>query len=245
MASYLGLQKKFLPNLKQYEATTGRPVSDRAMQNYLYAALQTEADRKDTAYARERQFGLQQQSLDLQKQSIADTASANKISGVTQLAGLPFQGYLGYKAGEKAGLWGGTPTPPAATVGTSQGLIGGAGATTAQAGLTAPGTFAGSTGYMGAATPAMYAPEMYGGVAATEGAGAGLLGTAGTVALPAAGGAFVGHTLGKPVSKLLGTHQKTTEDVMGVAGGAAMGFAVGGPVGAVIGGAIGFVSSLF
>jgi hypothetical protein len=268
MASYLGSQKKFLPNLKQYEATTGRPISDKAMQNYLYASLQTEADRADARYARERQFELTQQGLDLQKQSIADTKSANKISGITQLAGLPLQGYLGYKAGEKAGLWGGTPAPTAAapavdpfagagtpvTTGTSQGLLtGDTGTVGAQTGLAA-GTQAGlsttATGAAAAGTAGYGMAEGAGSSGVIAGSeGVGLLGTYGPVA-----GASVAGMWG--MNKLLGTggpgHQggevHTSNILGGAAAGAAMGSiipGVGTLVGGIIGGAIGAIGSLF
>ena len=154
MANYLGLKNKFLPNLKQYEATTGRPISDRAMQSYLYSALQTEADRKDTAYARERQFGLQQQGLDLQKKAAEDAASAAKISGITQLAGLPIQGALGYGVLKQAGLLG-AKTAAAGTTGTAQGLLAGGAGTTAQGGLLTGGAASTNAGVIAAnAAPA-------------------------------------------------------------------------------------------
>lgn len=87
------------------------------------------------------------------------------------------------------------------------------------------------------------------GVGTAAGVGGGAEIGLGSVAYPALA-ATAGHMLGKPVSKALGTHEKTTSDVMGTAAGAGMGAylaagtAVGGPVGALIGGVIGLGVSL-
>jgi len=241
MASYLGLSKKFLPNLRQYEATTGRQISDKAMQNYLYAALQTEADRRD----RERSFGLQERGLAMQDRAYKDQASAATMKGITDIAGLPVQGYLGYKALQKAGIIGGTPTPaaPAVTAGGAQALLPGAVGTT--------GGVQGSL--LGVSTPEAVA-GISSGAAETPGllgtfdaatAGGGFLGTLGSTVLPGAAGAGIGKLVGKPIAKALGMHEKTVSDTLGVLGGAGVGFAMGGPIGGLIGGAIGFISSLF
>ncbi len=240
MASYLGLQKKFLPNLKQYEATTGRPISDRALQSYLYAALQTEADRKDAAYARERGFGFQQQGLDIQKQAIKDQAAANKISGITQLAGLPIQGALGYGVLKQAGLLGAKPA-----MGTAQGLLGGAGSTAVGAGAQTGLATAGELLTGGAASTSA-------GAIAAAPTGAGFLGTIAPYAGPAGAGFLGAKLLGGPLDKILPGGGKTGQVIGGTAGGALAGFAAGaaigsgaGPIGAVIGGIIGGISSLF
>jgi hypothetical protein len=65
------------------------------------------------------------------------------------------------------------------------------------------------------------------------------------------GGGYLGHALGGKVSDILGTHEKTTRDVMGVAGGAAAGAAIGSivpgigtAIGAVVGGVVGFAQDL-
>ena len=228
MASYLGLQKKFLPNLRQYEATTGRQISDKAMQSYLYAALQTEADRRD----RERSFGLQERSLAMQDRAYKDQASAATIKGITDIAGLPIQGYLGYKALQSAGVIG---KGAATNAGVQTMLPGAATAGTAQAG---------TDGLLGGAAPAATAAETAAFMGA-ESAGTGFLGTIAPALLPGAAGAGLGKLIGDPIAKALGTHPKTTRDVLSVGTGAATGFAIGGPIGGLIGGAIGFISSLF
>lgn len=255
MASYLGLSKKFLPNLKQYEATTGRPISDRAMQNYLYAALQTEADRKDTAYARERQFGFQQAGLDIQKQAIADQKSAAKISGITQLAGLPIQGALGYGVLKQAGLIGSkvAPTVPAgvsaAEIGTAAGtnFVSPTMAWSPYGNLTSQGLLSGGTG-SGGAQALLNTPTTFGGTAAGAGnlavgtgatastaaaapTGAGLLGTIAPYAVPAGVGFLGAKLLGGPLDKILPGGGKTGRVVGETAGGALAGWAAGAAIG--------------
>lgn len=244
MASYLGLSKKFLPNLRQYEATTGRQISDKAMQNYLYAALQTEADRKD----RERQFGLQERGLNIQEKAYKDQASAATMKGITDIAGLPVQGYLGYKALQSAGVFGKTApaVTTAATTGTAQGLLaGGTAPITAQGavGLSVPEISAG-LGYGAAETPGLAAT-----FAGGETAGSGLLGAG---ALPALGVGLLSGGAGYGLSKLLHANKDITKGITGTAAGIGAGAmlgaeigSIGGPLGALIGGAIGFISSLF
>ena len=95
------------------------------------------------------------------------------------------------------------------------------------------------------------------GLAADEGVGAAAaegLGAEASVGAVEVGEVYLaskaGHEVGHTVAKVLGTHEKTTEDVMGVAGGAAAGAYIGstilpGPgtiIGGIIGGAIGFAS---
>lgn len=267
MASYLGLSKRFLPNLKQYEATTGRPISDKALQSYLYAALQTEADRKDAAYARERGFGFQQQGLDLQKQALADQKSAAKVSGITQLAGLPIQGALGYGVLKQAGLLG-SKVAPAAAAGTTAAEIGAAAGTnfvsptmawSPYANLTSQGLLSGGAG-TGGAQALLQTPTTFG---TNLGAGATTAATTGTTAVPAAGagagagtgaaavlpylgpaaaGYLGGSLLGGPLDKILPGGGKTGKAVGGAAGGALAGAAMGSVVpgvGTLVGGIIG------
>jgi hypothetical protein len=90
------------------------------------------------------------------------------------------------------------------------------------------------------------------GVGSTAGATAttGLLSGVGTAAAGAYVGGMLGHALGGKISDILGTHEKTTRDVAGVAGAALAGAAIGSVIpvigtvaGALIGGAVGLISN--
>ncbi len=139
---------------------------------------------------------------------------------------------VGASAGSGAGA-GGAQAAYGGSVATGQGaLVAGEGSTASMAAYDA--------------AVAEGAAEGVGSTAGTSAGGA----SAGMVAYPALA-ASVGHALGRPVSKALGTHEKTTSDVMATGGGAIAGFyvgaesgSVGGPVGAVIGGVIGLAVGL-
>ena len=87
------LVDKILPKIQQYEATTGRKVSRSMMNSLFRQELDVMAERD----AQTRALDIQQQTLDLNKQTAADTKSANKAAGVTGAVSSAGQLYLGYK----------------------------------------------------------------------------------------------------------------------------------------------------
>jgi hypothetical protein len=267
MATYRSdLLNDFFRRQSQRRALTGLPSSYQETRGTMDSALAYDAQRaRDAGLLGERKSEFDR-TMALQEQTRRDQRSANTVSGVGQVAMLA----AAYKSANGLGLFGGTKAAPVAgsattvapvTGGSTGGLLGsGAGATTAQ-GAVAPvatGTTAQGSAVLGASAPEAAAGTGMGeGLAATYGAeSAGLLGTAGTVAGPAALGAGIGMF---GMSKLTGAgkpgHQggevATSNIAGGIIGGAiagAMATSWSGPgaiVGGVIGGIIGGISSLF
>lgn len=259
---YSGLLNSAFPRIGQYEASTGRRINKQVVQGLLQADLDKAKQFAMAEDTRNRQMGLEQQRIDIMKQQQTDAQFANKMAGYGQLAQLP----IAYGAAKQAGFipkgfditspstWGGSSAPPAVAGGTSTAPLL---ANTAQGAIGAAGTTAGAQVPLmmqAAQNAAPVAPsltaglsgiEYGGGLGASSAAGEGLLGMLGAVALPAGIGALGMGLLSKPVAKMLGTHEKTTKDVMSIGGGAAVGFAVGGPIGGIIGGALGALGSIF
>lgn len=110
------LVDKILPKIQQYEATTGRKVSRSMMDSLFREELDVMANRD----AQNRSLDMQQQNLDLAKQSAADTKSANKVSGIVGAVSTAGNLALGYKyvTGPK------TATPAAVPAATTTPAVG-------------------------------------------------------------------------------------------------------------------------
>ena len=276
MAYQSNLLNDFWRSYRQKRIGTGQPLSQSEMGGLLGPMLEFDARKaQEIGQRQQRQAELDRQ-FSLQEQAQKDQRSAAIVGGVGQIAQLPMAYGAAKSTGMipksfellKPGTWGGVtpPTTPmvSPTAPTTQGtnLMGGDSSPTAAGGATAMGQV-GAAGPLGGAqlSGAAY-PGIAGGTAvpgavgemsaagagaAAETAGAGLLGTASGAALPAAVGSFAGRMLGKPISKALGTHEKTTTDVAGVLAGAAAGAVAGGVAtswsgpGAVIGAGVGFI----
>lgn len=254
MAISQGLIDTYWRRYNQRKALTGFGPSYQETRGALDPIMEAAANR-DIGEARVRSdTEARNRSLSLQEQAQKDAAKAATISGVTQMGGTLGGGYLAYKALTK---------PDLAGEAIAKYLSGAKAPSMAAAAPAAVSAGAGSAGILssagvgsGAAPPLMAAmnpataaaPFSYGAVGGEMGAGLGagaavpgLLSAAG----PAALAAGAGQLLGKPVSKLLGTHEKTTGDVMSIGGAAATGFAIAGPAGGLIGAALGGLASLF
>jgi hypothetical protein len=237
------LVESIMPQIQQYEATTGRKISRSMMDSLFRKQLEVMAE-KDT---QTRALDLQQQQINSQDLAAKNAASAAKTSGIVQSVSTAGTLGLGYKylsQNQPAPAVGTTP----AVAPTSAPAVGG------QAALTgSTPAVGGQSAMVGVSAPESVAGSGMGeGLAGTFGEGYGAAGSGigvGTFAYPAAGAA-VAHALGTPLAKVLNTHPKTTADVAGTSAGAAIGGAmaagttVGGPVGAVIGGVVGLGVSL-
>lgn len=205
-----------LPQIRQYEATTGRKISSEAMRAMLEGSFQA----ADANANQSQQLALQQESLDFQKsqakKDLAAQKSAATVSGITQIGGTALQGGMMYKSFFPKTL-SAVSTGGESAVGTSSALAGGE---------SALGTSATST-------------------ASTFGSGvSSALSTVGSYATPGMVGFGVGSLVGNRMfaGKSKGVRQRAGA-LSGAASGALAGtFTLGPGFGTVIGGLIGGIS---
>lgn len=238
-----------LPQIRQYEATTGRSISPGALESLLRAQYRSQAERS-LQYAqlgeRKREFDIQQEAQEKQRKK---EAAAARTSGAIQLGGTALQtailgkaGYLGTTVqGALGGPIGGpavstTPFVPTAvphtTLSTSLGSSTITGAGVQGASTTGSQVVAGE---LLAAQPAVNVP----GAAATSGGATALAPAAPPIIAPA----VAGFGIGAVSQKIFPGRGPRTR--AGVGGGAVAGAAIGapaGPVGMVVGAIIGGVS---
>ena len=237
-----GMIDRIMPRIKQWEATTGRKISQSMLDALMKGQLSAEVDKAQQT----RAIDLQEEQFANQKdqQKKADKAAMVK-GGVDVLTTGATLG-LTYKALSKpsamseylAATKGGTAAAPALTTGAQTAIGGGTAAVGGQAAL------AGEAGSL-AAYDASLAAGAAEGVGSTAGAttGSGVIGAVSPYIAPAAI-ALSGRPVGKLIAKTLGTHEKTTQDVTEAAAYAGAGFMIGGPVGAVVGGIIGGIKGI-
>lgn len=248
--AYTNLLGDYYRHANQRRVATGFGLTSQESAGALDAALANDLQLKREAQS----YELNNRNLLLREKEQQNAANAARTSGYGQLAMLP----LAYGAAKSAGMlpkgfqltspstWGGT-TAPATTAPNLMGTTTAQGAVAPVAATTAQGTVAAGEGM--AAGGAGAASNV---AAAAPTTSVGLLGSAGTVALPAAAGAVGGNLLGNAIGRATGMHPKTAGAVGGIVGGAAAGAyagsvypGVGTLVGGVIGGIVGGISSLF
>lgn len=249
MAYQSGLLSDFWTRYNQRRSTTGRGLTPSEMAGFLEPMLAYDAQKAIAAGERERLQSNWEREFALRQHAQEQADRAATISGIGNLAQLGGSMYLGNKYLNLLGPAKTAPLPaPAqslasAGVANAGSVVGGAANNMLYpAMLPGQGVPAAAGGSL---TAGVSGAEWGSGLTAAGAGEAGLLSTAGAVALPAVVGSMGGSLLSKPISKLLDTGPETTRKVMGVAGGAAVGFAVGGPIGGFIGAAIGGLSSLF
>jgi hypothetical protein len=280
----------FLRRMRQREATTGRPLTPAEIRGLLQAELEaefrTQEERRRTGIMQERtdilaqgqrlaeqQFGESKRQFDIEagiKQDAIDRQiSADRITGLTQLAGAPkllSEGIGGFKdlfgigaekgveKGAQEAIKAGTSTPASTTTAQSQLLSGASGGFQLEGGAsTLAGAGFGGEQLVGGATQLgpLGGEQLVGGATTLGGetaAGAGF-GLSSGLAAGGAGalGGFVGSKIGE--TKLFDEitpfgGEQTNRLAGGALGGAAAGFFATGfnPIGALIGGVVGLVT---
>ena len=262
---------RIMPKLKQWEATTGRRITPAMLESMMRAELGVEADRAQENAYRAKGLQLEEQKI---KDAKSAAKASSLVQIPTTAANLWLTNKALNRPSETAELikaMKGTGTATPTTAATAPAIdLGSVPALTKPGALVAPGTNLGgqtllagggggavevggqaalATGTTEAGTMAAYdasvaagAAEGVGSTAGTT-AGTGILETVSSFAGPAAL-VLAGRPVGKMISKALGTHEKTTTDIVETAGYAGAGFLVAGPVGAVVGGVMGAVKGI-
>jgi len=262
-----GLIDRIMPRIKQYEATTGRKISQSMLDALMKGQLSAEVDKAQQT----RAIDLQEEQFANQKEQQDKAAKAASIKGYVDTASTAGMGYLTYKAVTKPSAMsellayqkslgavpGATaadittgafsaPTAEAAGYGltapgyTAPALTGAQ--TTLAGGTTAVGAQSGSAAFTGATGTAAYGSAEGAGAAGVLGAEGGGLAAIAPYAGPAAAGFAGGKLLGPTLDKVLPGGGKPGKAVGGAAGGALAGAAVGSVVpgvGTAIGAVVG------
>lgn len=235
------LFSKIMPQIRQYEATTGRKISQKALQALMKGELNVASERAMRDRDAASVIATRKADLDLRRQALADKKKAAKASGLVQLGGMAIQGGQLLKS---SGLFGGTKIAETAPVALST--------TAPTATALSTGAQLQTVGTLTAPTAAVTAPSLTGVAELTAPAATTATTTAGASVMPSApqlaavtASAKAGGWLGaqKSFQEITPWGGKNTERKAGAAiGGAIAGGMVAGPVGAVVGGLYGLAS---
>jgi len=259
-----GLIDRIMPRIKQYEATTGRKISQSVLDALMKGQLSAEVDKAQQT----RAIDLQEEQFANQKDQQKKAAKAASVKGYVDTASTAGMGYLTYKAVTKPSAMsellayqksiGATPAITGADITAAGGSFGAPTAEAAGYGLTAPGytapaftgaqtTLAGGTAASGAqATPAVYGTGEYAAYDASLAAGAsegvGTATSAASMLGPVAGGVgggLLGADLAVNKLHLFGAgkpgHMGGETNTAAAVGGAVGGAAGGALIGSQVG----------
>lgn len=224
---------KILPQIRQYEATTGRKISQKTLQALMKGELDAAQQNATNSRLADSLIATRKASVDLQKQALTNEKKAAKASGIFQVAGTAIQAGQLLK---NSGLFGGAPATattaaPVALSETAPALSTGAQLQTVSS-LTAPAVSTTTPSLTGVAE--LTNPTVTG-TTATSGASAlPSLPQVAVVAASAKAGGWLGAQ--KSFQEITPWGGQNTEKKAGAAiGGAISGFMVAGPIGAVAG----------